>query len=113
MFNIQRRTALHHFCLEKPLDARCMVPCDESMNVSDESLRLPNRTQSTGEELANGISHGIGLLGAIIGTPILLLAAAALVNRRRHRLHGRHFIFRERAAALCPFCLASVRARRN
>jgi len=75
MFNIQRRTALHHFCLEKPLDARCMVPCDESMNVSNESLRLPNRTQSRGEELANGISHGIGLLGVITGTPILLLAA--------------------------------------
>src|SRR5207249_7666830 len=41
------------------------------------------------------------------------VVGAALVNCRRHRLHGRHFIFRERAAALCPFCLASVRARRN
>ena len=45
------------------------------MNVIDESLPLPNWTQSIGEELANGISHGIGLVGAIIGTPILLLAA--------------------------------------
>ena len=45
------------------------------MNVIDESLPLPNWTQSAGEELANGISHGIGLVGAIIGTPILLLAA--------------------------------------
>jgi len=45
------------------------------MNVVDESLALPTWTQSTGEELANSISHGIGLVGAIIGTPVLLLAA--------------------------------------
>jgi hemolysin III len=45
------------------------------MNAIHESLPLPNWTQSTGEELANGISHGIGLAGAIIGTPILILAA--------------------------------------
>jgi hemolysin III len=45
------------------------------MNVVDESLRFPNRTQSAGEELANSISHGIGLVGAMIGTPVLLLAA--------------------------------------
>ena len=45
------------------------------MNAIDESLPLPNWTQSAGEEVANGISHGIGLVGAMIGTPILLLAA--------------------------------------
>jgi len=45
------------------------------MNVVDESLALPRRTQSAGEELANTISHGIGLVGALIGTPVLLLAA--------------------------------------
>jgi hemolysin III len=45
------------------------------MNAIDESLPLPNWGQSAGEELANGISHGIGLVGAMIGTPILLLAA--------------------------------------
>jgi hemolysin III len=45
------------------------------MNAIDESLPLANWTQSAGEEVANGISHGIGLVGAIIGTPILLLAA--------------------------------------
>ena len=45
------------------------------MNAIDESLFLPNWTQSPGEEVANGISHGIGLVGAIIGTPILLLPA--------------------------------------
>ena len=45
------------------------------MNAIVESLPLRNRTQSAGEEVANGISHGIGLVGAIIGTPILLRAA--------------------------------------
>jgi hemolysin III len=45
------------------------------MNVVDEPLALPTRRQSAGEELANSISHGIGLLGAMIGTPILLMAA--------------------------------------
>src|SRR5437762_10815718 len=45
------------------------------MNAIDDSLALPIWTQSAGEELANGIRHGIGLVGAMIGTPILLLAA--------------------------------------
>jgi len=45
------------------------------MNALDESLPLRNWTQSAGEEVANGISHGIGLVGGIVGTPILLLAA--------------------------------------
>jgi hemolysin III len=45
------------------------------MNAIDESLPFSNWTQSAGEEVANGISHGIGLVGAIIGTPVLLRAA--------------------------------------
>src|ERR1051325_10193100 len=45
------------------------------MNVIDEPLPPQNWTQSIGEEVANGISHGIGLVGAIIGTPVLLQAA--------------------------------------
>src|SRR5438046_6467502 len=45
------------------------------MNGVDEALALPKWTESTGEELANTISHGIGLAAAMIGTPILLLAA--------------------------------------
>src|SRR6266705_5185688 len=45
------------------------------MNVVDQSLTLTSRTQSAGEELANSISHALGLVGAIIGTPVLLLAA--------------------------------------
>src|SRR5262245_50153028 len=46
------------------------------MNAIGELLPLRNRTQSAGEEMANGISHGIGLVAALIGTPILLLAAS-------------------------------------
>src|SRR5437763_170330 len=46
-----------------------------AMNVVENRLALREWTQSTGEELANSISHGVGLAGAIIGTPILLLAA--------------------------------------
>jgi hemolysin III len=45
------------------------------MNAIGESRPLRNWTQSAGEEVANGISHGIGLVGAMIGTPILLLTA--------------------------------------
>jgi hemolysin III len=45
------------------------------MNVVDEPLALPKRMQSGGEELANSISHGIGLCAALIGAPILLLEA--------------------------------------
>ena len=45
------------------------------MNVVEQSLTLASRTQSAGEELANSISHAIGFVGAIIGAPILLLAA--------------------------------------
>lgn len=43
-------------------------------------LALPAWTQSRGEELANSISHAVGLVGAIIGTPILLLAAFRHAN---------------------------------
>lgn len=35
----------------------------------------PKWDQSLGEELANSISHGVGLLAAAIGAPILMLAA--------------------------------------
>jgi hemolysin III len=45
------------------------------MNVVEQSLSLASRTQSAGEELANSISHAMGLVAAMIGTPILLLAA--------------------------------------
>jgi hemolysin III len=35
-----------------------------------------NRDQSKGEEIANSISHGAGLIGALVGTPILVMHAA-------------------------------------
>ena len=41
----------------------------------DKLRGLPEWTQSPGEELANTITHGLGLVGALVGTPILLLAA--------------------------------------
>jgi hemolysin III len=63
-----------HFCFAK-ID-RPALHGALAMNVVDESLALPKWTQSTGEEMANSISHGIGLVGAIVGTPVLLLAAS-------------------------------------
>src|SRR6266699_5929053 len=44
------------------------------MNVIDERTVLSKRVQSADEELANTISHGIGLVAALISAPILLLA---------------------------------------
>ena len=46
-----------------------------AMNMNDELRVSPKRMQSAGEELANSISHGIGLCAALIGAPILLLEA--------------------------------------
>jgi hemolysin III len=45
-----------------------------SLSRESQSLPLP-RAHSFGEELANTISHCIGLLGAVIATPVLLIAA--------------------------------------
>jgi len=45
------------------------------VNIGDEVRVSAKRTQSPGEELANSISHGIGLCAALIGAPILLLEA--------------------------------------
>lgn len=45
------------------------------MNVVDQPPAFPRRTQSPGEELANSVSHGFGFVAAMVGTPILLLAA--------------------------------------
>ena len=38
-------------------------------------LSNPKHGQSQGEEIANSISHGIGLVGALIGTPFLIMHA--------------------------------------
>ena len=39
-------------------------------------FEIYSRTQSLGEEIANSISHGIGLMAAIAALPILMVAAA-------------------------------------
>jgi len=74
MPNAQRSTPNtdSSFCLAKAVDACCMTL---TMNFAGQSLNLARRAQSAGEELANSISHAIGLVGAIIGTPVLVLAA--------------------------------------
>src|SRR3990172_858897 len=36
---------------------------------------MPERLQSLGEEIANSISHGIGLLGAVLAVPVLVVAS--------------------------------------
>lgn len=38
------------------------------------------RNQSQGEEIANSISHGVGLVAALIGTPFLITQAAGQGN---------------------------------
>jgi len=39
-------------------------------------VRLPKRSPFLGEEIANSVSHGVGLLAALVATPFLVLAAA-------------------------------------
>lgn len=39
-------------------------------------LAGPRREQSQAEEIANSISHGVGLAAALVGTPILIMQAA-------------------------------------
>ncbi|MEL0638095.1 hemolysin III family protein [Marinomonas sp. TI.3.20] len=41
----------------------------------EDTLAPIKRDQSLGEEIANSISHGIGLLAAVIGTPFLIVSA--------------------------------------
>jgi hemolysin III len=38
-------------------------------------LAVPKREQSRGEEIANSISHGIGLIAALVATPFLVVHA--------------------------------------
>jgi len=39
------------------------------------ALALRERTQTLGEEIANSVSHGVGLLAAIAAAPVLVLSA--------------------------------------
>lgn len=41
------------------------------------SLTTYKREQTGGEEIANAISHGLGLVGALIGTPFLIMRAVS------------------------------------
>ena len=43
-------------------------------------LSNPKRDQSQGEEISNSISHGIGLVAALVGTPFLIIHAARQGN---------------------------------
>ena len=47
----------------------------EEMNATESARHDPKWDQSFGEELANSVSHGLGLLAALIGGPVLLVAA--------------------------------------
>ena len=38
-------------------------------------MTAPHRLQSRGEEIANGVSHGVGFLAALVALPILVLGA--------------------------------------
>jgi hemolysin III len=38
-------------------------------------ITLPERRQSKGEEIANSVSHGIGLVGGALAAPVLIFAA--------------------------------------
>jgi hemolysin III len=42
----------------------------------DEVLELRQRTQSLGEEIANSVSHGVGMMAALAAAPILIVSAA-------------------------------------
>jgi hemolysin III len=46
---------------------------NEAQNSMDESTKY--RNQTLGEEIANSVSHGVGALGAIAVTPILIINA--------------------------------------
>ncbi len=41
----------------------------------NKTVAMRERTQSLGEEIANSVSHGVGLLAAITAAPILILSA--------------------------------------
>jgi hemolysin III len=47
------------------------------MKAIDDLLADPKWTQSLAEEIANSVSHGLGLAAALIAAPFLLVAASA------------------------------------
>ena len=70
------------------------------------------RAQSRGEGIANSVSHGVRLLDALIGTPVLVLTAARHGTTRN--LGGAAILLRRRC--LChaiPPCPAKLYAARH
>ena len=47
----------------------------EAMSAIPQTCNDPKWDQSPGEELANSISHGVGLCAALLGAPILIFTA--------------------------------------
>jgi len=47
----------------------------EYLSMGKFTSTVTDRGQSLGEEVANSISHGLGLVAAIVGTPFLILSA--------------------------------------
>jgi hemolysin III len=52
------------------------VSADALRDVSVDATAVVRRVAGRGEELANTITHGIGLLASLVGLPILVLSAA-------------------------------------
>lgn len=50
------------------------------MKAIDELFAAPDWTQSRAEEVANSVSHGLGLAAALIAAPFLLIVAARQEN---------------------------------
>src|SRR5208337_1886330 len=50
------------------------------MKSESSAVSLKHQFQSLGEEIANSVSHGVGLLAALAAAPILVLAAAQKSN---------------------------------
>jgi len=48
-------------------------------------LAVPEREQSGREEIANSISHGIGLIASLMATPFLIMYAVQCADTGIHR----------------------------
>ena len=59
------------------------------------ALSHPKRHQSQGEEIANSISHGIGVIAALVGTPLLVA----------HALRHGDIVF---IVGTCIFCASMI-----
>ena len=69
----QRRTAMtHHVRAKKTQDS--VEPCHLEFEIMDEAIESDERPQSPGEEIANSVSHGVGLVAAVVAVPILIVA---------------------------------------